>query len=63
MSKMTEVCYECGHSVAWGSTRFVNRVPSLDDEETRAEGGAPYPQGDFLCSTCDEDRYSEVSNA
>ena len=48
-----EICNECGRSVAFGSGRYVNRVPDLNDEETRQEGGKPFPQGDFICAECD----------
>ena len=30
-----EICNECGRSVALGGGRFVNRVPDLNDAETR----------------------------
>lgn len=49
----TQICNECGHSVALGSGRFVNRVPNLNDVETREEMGKPYPLGDFICEECD----------
>jgi hypothetical protein len=51
---MTEVCNECGRSVAWGSGHFVNRVPDLNDIETRREMGKAFPEGDYMCAECDE---------
>ena len=51
--KNNEVCNECGRSVAMGSGYFVNRVPDLNDPETRVEMGKPYPDGDFVCACCD----------
>ena len=53
-----EICYECGRSVARGSGRFVNRIPSFDDEETRKEMNVPYPEGGWLCAECDLKRQS-----
>jgi len=50
---MSEVCYECGKSVKFGSGKFVNRIPSLDTEKEREEMGTPYPQGEWLCEMCD----------
>ncbi|MBU3968416.1 MAG: hypothetical protein KKG76_13780 [Euryarchaeota archaeon] len=49
-----ETCWNCGSSVAWGSGRFVNRIPSLDSEEVRREHGSPYPKGGFLCFECEK---------
>ena len=53
-----EICNECGKSVALGSGRFVNRVPDLDDFETRKANGKPYPQGEYVCEQCDR-RYRD----
>jgi len=50
---MLEICNECGESVAPGSGRFVNRVPSGDDAETHKEMGKEYPNGGFMCVACD----------
>ena len=50
---MSEICAECGQSVAWGSGRFVNRVPECNSVIVREEMGRPFPQGDFICSDCD----------
>lgn len=54
VSSLTEICNECGRSVARGSGRFVNRIQDLDTVETRKENGKPYPEGDFICAECDE---------
>jgi len=48
-----ELCNECGHSVAPGSGRFVNRIPDLNPPEDRKEMGKPYPSGEFVCAECD----------
>lgn len=48
-----EKCWNCGKSVAWGSGRYVNRIPSLDSVEVRRENGAPHPEGEYLCSECE----------
>jgi len=48
-----ELCNECDLPVAWGSGRFVNRVPDLNDVEVRCDMGKPYPAGDYLCEECD----------
>ncbi len=49
-----KVCCECGRSVAWGSGRFVNRIPDLDDYRERKANGRPYPQGAWICAKCDK---------
>ncbi len=54
-----ELCVECGHSVAPGSGRFVNRVPIADDLVTRCENMRPYPWGAFVCAGCEEQRDTE----
>lgn len=51
---LVQICNECGRSVAWGSGRFVNRVPDLNSPSERRRNGKPFPQGDFLCAECDE---------
>ncbi len=48
------ICAECGHSVAPGSGRFVNRMPIFDSYDTRCEMGFPYPEGAYLCPECDQ---------
>jgi len=54
---MTEICNECGRSVARGSGRFVNRIPDANSVEERLELGRPHPEGDFLCAECDNTPY------
>jgi len=49
---MTEICNECGKSVAWGSGRFINRIPDANSVKERKELGRPYPEGDFICANC-----------
>lgn len=56
---MTEICNECGRSVAGGSGRFVNRIPDLNDVETRKQMGKPFPDGDFMCQECEDKYYNE----
>jgi hypothetical protein len=48
-----EICNQCGKSVAFGSGRFVNRVPSFDNVQTRKDIGYPFPTGAFTCAECD----------
>jgi len=50
---MSEICWNCGRSVKFGSGRFVNRVPDANTIEERKELGYPYPEGDFLCAECE----------
>jgi len=59
----TEICNECGHSVAFGSGRQVNRIPDLNDIATRQEMGKPFPEGDFICEECDLDISSEYEDS
>jgi hypothetical protein len=47
---MSENCYECGHSVAWGNGRFVNRVPA--DMPEGQEKWSKDPTGEWLCAEC-----------
>ena len=45
---VVEQCAHCGHSVKWGSGRFVNRVTIIDRDDNQ------YPHaGDFICEECD----------
>ena len=53
MKDEKEICNECGVSVKFGSGHFVNRVPDLNDPETRKEMGKPFPNGEWICSKCD----------
>lgn len=56
---MKEICNECGKSVARGSGKFINRIPSFDDEATQKEMGKPYPDGEFMCIECEDKYYKE----
>jgi len=58
----SDTCNECGHSVAWGSGRFVNRVPDLNDVALRREMGKPFPKGDYLCEECDLNVFQSMRN-
>ena len=53
LSRDVEICNECGRSVALGSGLFVNRVPDLNDFETRKANGKPYPEGSYVCRECE----------
>lgn len=48
-----QICNECGDSVRWGSGRFINRIPDLNDERTRMANNKKFPKGNFLCAECD----------
>jgi len=52
-----EICNECGRSVKPGSGLFVNRVPDLNDYQTRVEMGKPFPEGGYVCAECDAKIY------
>jgi hypothetical protein len=52
-SKLTERCSHCGNDVSWGSGRFVNRVPDLNDVVTRIVLRRLWPLGCFVCEVCD----------
>ena len=54
-----EICNECGESVAKGSGRFTNRIPSFDDETTQKDMGKPYPKGEFMCIECENAYYEK----
>lgn len=41
-----EICNQCGQSVAWGSGRYVNRIPSF-----WGMGEAPY-DSEWMCAEC-----------
>lgn len=51
--KANEICNHCGNSVAWGSGRFVNRIPDFNDIEIRKFFERKNPSGDFVCAQCD----------
>ena len=50
---LEEICNHCGDSVALGSGKFVNRIPDLNDVQTRIDNGLAFPGGDFVCVNCD----------
>lgn len=52
---MSEYCSICGQGVKFGSGNYINRVPDLNDVETRKAMGRKYPEGDFVCAKCDEE--------
>lgn len=56
-----QICMDCGKSTAPGSGRHVNRVPCLDDYETRVESGCSYPAGGWYCAECDNQLCEEGS--
>ena len=54
MAEDTEICTLCGASVKFGSGNYVNRVPDLNDYQTKLEQKKPFPHGQFICAECDE---------
>ena len=50
---LVEICNHCGDSVSFGSGKFVNRIPDLNDILTRIGNGLLSPKGDFVCIECD----------
>lgn len=50
---LTQICCECGKSVAPSSGKFVNRVLVLDVYYRRLVNGRPFPEGDYVCAECD----------
>jgi len=52
--RSNEICNHCGRSVKFGSGCFVNRIPDLNDLNTRLANNLRYPEGDFVCIECDE---------
>ena len=52
-NKSIEICNHCGDSVARGSGKFVNRIPDLNDIETRIFNKRVDPAGEFVCDECD----------
>jgi len=49
----TEICYECGRSVAPGAGQFINRIPNFDSYQERVKMGVPFPRGKYMCQECD----------
>jgi len=54
-----EICNHCGKDVSWDSGRFVNRIPDLNNIQTRFENNLFFPLGDFICSECDQKSENE----
>ncbi len=52
VNKMGRICNQCGRSVAFGSGRFMYRIPDLHSVEERRAMGKPFPEGDYLCLDC-----------
>lgn len=52
-------CHECGHSVAPGSGRYVNRIPNLNSYEERLINKYPFPLGSYMCADCDSTNREE----
>ncbi|MFZ2411025.1 MAG: hypothetical protein WAW23_05605 [Candidatus Methanoperedens sp.] len=57
---MSEICNVCGESVAWGSGKYVNRVPDCNTVEERKDMNVPHPEGDFICGECEEEMDQEA---
>ena len=53
MGMISETCCVCGRDVSHSSALFANRVPELNDYQTRIEMGRGYPHGDWVCIICD----------
>ena len=53
-------CVECGQSVRFGSGLYVNRIPVLDDYQTKVDNGRPFPRGEWICINCEEGRSDEL---
>ena len=53
MIKSIEICNHCGTSVAFGKRNSVNRLPDVNDIDTRIANGLKYSKGDFVCYECD----------
>lgn len=50
-----ERCVHCGESVAFGSGKFVNRVPYTEPFTYLMDDAVRYPIGAFACETCEND--------
>jgi hypothetical protein len=60
---MKEICNHCGRSVRKDSELFIGRVPDGNDFLTRIGNGLMYPEGDFVCSECDEKTSDDFPSA
>ncbi|OGF66498.1 hypothetical protein A3I27_00700 [Candidatus Giovannonibacteria bacterium RIFCSPLOWO2_02_FULL_43_11b] len=54
LNSQNQICNNCSRGVYIGSGRFVNRIPDLNDMETRVDNGLKFPEGDYRCEECDE---------
>lgn len=48
-----QICVECGDSVIFGSGKFVNRIPVLDDDQQKIQNNHPFWWGEYICYECD----------
>jgi hypothetical protein len=55
-----EICNECGKSVQSGSGLYVNRIPDFNEYVHRVEMQKPFPEGDFICSRCNEELNQKI---
>ena len=53
MNTISEICCVCGRDVSRRSSLFANRVPELNDYQTRVEMSRQYPRGKWVCIICD----------
>ena len=57
-----EICNHCGHDVSFGSGKFANRIPDINDIQTRIDNHLIFPFGDFICEECDNKSLSGNNN-
>jgi hypothetical protein len=57
--KLVEKCNHCGKDVSFGTGKFVNRIPDLNDVETRIDNNLMCPEGDFVCEECDNNSLTD----
>ena len=57
--KVVEICNHCGNDVSRGSGRFVNRIPDFNKILTRIENKLKFPNGDFVCESCDNNSLTD----
>ena len=57
---MSQICNECGKSVAPGSGKLFNRVINLNTAEDRKAMNKPYPEGDYTCGECDTSEAGQI---
>ncbi len=54
MTNNIQICNECGCKVHWGSGNFVDRIPDLNDYETKVDMNKAFPEGEYICRDCDD---------